>query len=65
MIYRKENKREQSEHLFSPDKSTKNTKYSEIMRVRSTSHNITYEILFHVLERYGLQILMIVIRLYF
>ncbi len=42
MIYRKENKHERSEYLFSPDKSTRNTKYSEIMRARSASHNMKF-----------------------
>ena len=38
VTYQQENEHEQSEYSFSPDKLTKNTKYSEIMKERSDEH---------------------------
>ena len=40
VIDRKETKREQSEHLVSPDQSARNTEYSEMMKARSASHKM-------------------------
>ena len=42
VTYQQEKEHERREYSFSPDKLTRNTKYSEIMKVRSTSHNVTY-----------------------
>jgi hypothetical protein len=37
VTYQQENEHERREYSFSPDKLTRNTKYSEIMKVRRTA----------------------------